>query len=195
MTTQAAEPGRREALLAAARARRNGVTIYALARKLGRPYRRVFDAVRRYAAQGLLALEPAIRDNRRVVLVRAAGRPAAQVASLPAHLSDAERLALRSLAARVADLDRRVAELRLFGSRARGESRWDSDLDIAVLVRGRRDRALERAIVAAFADVEWSAPLEGALRLSPLVLFGGERHTAVHAAVDREGIALWKAHG
>jgi len=193
MTISATAQGRRKALLAAARARRGGATIYALARALGRPYRRVFDAVRRLAAEGSLRLEPGLRHNRRVVLVRAAGRAQARLEPLPAHLSEAERFALRGVAARMASLGGRVRELRLFGSRARGESRWDSDLDMAVRVRGRRDAALERAIVLAFADVEWDAPLDGALRLSPLVLFDGAKAAALSAHIEREGLTVWKA--
>lgn len=114
---------------------------------------------------------------------------------LPKHLSDAERAAVLALAQRLARLEPRIASLRLFGSRARGDSRADSDLDLAVAVRGRRDALLERNIVAAFADVEWNAPLEGALRISPLVRFSAEPRAAIDERIDAESLLLWKARG
>jgi hypothetical protein len=183
----------RRALLAAVRAHRSGVTIYALARRLGRPYRRVHDAVRRLAAEGAVRVEPAVRNNRRATLVSIRRASPAAPISLPAHLSDAERFALRSLAERVRRLDARVRALRLFGSRARGDARWDSDLDVAVMVRGARDAALERRIVAAFADVEWGPSLEGSLRISPLVLFSATRRTPVLNAIEAGGVTVWQA--
>ena len=196
MTTRSTLPAarrRREHLLAAVRARRSGMTIYALARALGRPYRRVFDAVRRLAAEGALRAEPVARNNRRATLVTVPSARARPSSSLPTHLSGVEQIALQALVARLAALDSRIESLRLFGSRARGDSGPDSDLDLAVRVRGRRDVALERRIVAAFADVEWDAPLEGAMRLSPLVRFAEESSAAVDAAIEREGIDVWKA--
>ena len=187
--------GKRAQLLAAVRARPAGVTIYGLARTLGRPYRRVFDAVRRLAAEGALRVEPVARNNRRATLVTAPSGRLRPATTPPAHLSDAECMALQALAARVAALDSRIESLWLFGSRARGDSGRDSDLDLAVRVRGRRDAVLERRIVAAFADVEWGAPLEGALRLSPLVRFRGEPRTAIDGAIEAEGLPAWKARG
>ena len=177
-------------MLSAVRTHPAGVTIYGLARQLGRPYRRVFDAVGRLAAEGALRVEPVLRNNRRATLVTAQ-RPGQAYAALPPHLSAAERLAVGTIAVRLERLGARIDALVLFGSRARGESRWNSDLDLAVQVRGRRDRALERRIIATFAEVEWSAPLEGALRISPLVVFDGERRSAIHAAIVNQGVTVW----
>lgn len=201
MTSKAPHPvpptatrARRDALLSAVRAHPAGVTIYGLARRLRRPYRRVFDAVGRLAAEGALRVEPVLRNNRRATLVTAQ-RPGYASAALPAHLSAAERLALGSIAARLDILDPRIETLALFGSRVRGESRWNSDLDLAVRVRGRRDPELERGIIAAIAEVEWSAPLEGALRISPLVVFDDARRAAIHAVIADEGVTVWQTHG
>jgi len=104
-------------------------------------------------------------------------------------------MVLRAIIARLGELDSRVVALELFGSRARGESSWDSDLDRTVRVRGRRDASLERRIIAAFADVEWGAPLEGALRISPLVLFEGDRRAAIESVIAIEGVPVWKTGG
>lgn len=73
-----------------------------------------------------------------------------------------------------------------------GGARWDSDLDLAVRVRGRRDATLERRIIVAIADVEWSPPLDGALRISSLVCFEGERRAAIHEAIAEEGVTVWQ---
>ena len=108
-------------------------------------------------------------------------------------MSETERIALRALAERMVRLDRRVRSLLLFGSRARGDSSRDSDLDVAVRVRGRRDAALERRIVAEFAEVEWAPPLEGAVRISPLVRFDRRRRAPVDASIESEGVTVWKA--
>ncbi|MBI3372095.1 MAG: nucleotidyltransferase domain-containing protein [Betaproteobacteria bacterium] len=132
-----------------------------------------------------------LRNNYRATLVTSQ-RPGRASTKLPAHLSDAERGALGTIAARLEPIDARIETLILFGSRARGESRWNSDLDLAVRVRGQRDAALERRIIAAMAEVEWSAPLDGALRISPLVFFQGERHSAIHEVIAEEGVTVWQ---
>lgn len=194
MTISVRASARRKALPRALRRRRGGLTIYGLAQALGRPYRRVFDAVHRLAAEGALRLERASRGNRRATLLFAAPAAGPRDKALPAHLTAAERQALAALAARMGRIDPRVRALELFGSRARGDSRWDSDLDVAVRVRGRRDAALEARIVAAFAEVEWSTPFEGALRISPLVLFDQRPQAPLAAAIAKEGIPVWKAH-
>ena len=185
---------RREALLAAVRVRRAGVTIYGLARQLGRPYRRVFESVRRLAAEGAVRVEPVLRNNRRATLVSAPLPPGRLPLDLPAHLSELERAALRAIGVRLERLDRRIVSLYLFGSRARGDSTSSSDLDLAIRVRGGRDAALDRKIVAAIADIEWGAPFDGALRMSPVVLFANERRAALETAIDTEGVVIWKAH-
>jgi len=83
----------------------------------------------------------------------------------------------------------------LFGSRARGRSTPESDIDVAVLVAGRRDRTLEDRIVVIAVDEQWRSPFEGALRLSPLVVFEGEPATSLRRTLDREGIVLWNRRG
>ncbi len=82
-----------------------------------------------------------------------------------ARLSPLERSALDRFAAEArARLGTRLVCLTLFGSRARGEGRDDSDLDVLVLVRGMT-RADRRQLVDDAADVG----LTHDLVLSPLV--------------------------
>lgn len=84
-----------------------------------------------------------------------------------------------------------VLEVRLFGSRARGEGSESSDVDLAVLVR-EESGELRRAIYDIAADLY----LESEINLSPLVL-SKERHEWLKAiergfalAIEREGIPL-----
>ena len=86
-----------------------------------------------------------------------------------------------------------VAWVRVFGSRARGQSGEASDLDIAVQASPGADRLRLRD---AAADAAWDAMAErGAfgLRLAPVVLPAPEPvpATGLHAAIAQEGIALW----
>lgn len=95
----------------------------------------------------------------------------------------------------LADFRRRVdallpgrdAEVIVFGSRARGEGRADSDLDVCVAFDAPT-REERRAIIDASADVS----MDHGVVLSPLVV-SRERLTTgrgVLADVRREGIAL-----
>jgi predicted nucleotidyltransferase len=63
------------------------------------------------------------------------------------HLSAKEKKAVRAFVQRlVAELGQDVTDVRLFGSKARGEAGADSDLDILVLVK-RSDYSLKHAIL------------------------------------------------
>jgi predicted nucleotidyltransferase len=186
-----AGPGKIAHTLAALRAEPHGISIYALARKLARPYRRVFENVRRLEREGAVRVEPGIARGRRVSLVFA-GRPAvSERIAFPDHLTDLERRLLAALVARLSAASMRVRAIVLFGSRARGRSTPESDVDVAVLVAGSRDRKLEDRIVSIAADAQWRPPFDGTLRLSPLVIFTGEPAGPLRRTLDREGIALW----
>ena len=79
------------------------------------------------------------------------------------------------------------ARIAVFGSRVRGGSRADSDLDVAVFMTGREDRALRRAIYAAAAEA--AAALEGSepALLQPSVIFAASARTGFVDIVEREG--------
>jgi predicted nucleotidyltransferase len=84
------------------------------------------------------------------------------------------------------------AEVILYGSRARGHARRDSDWDFLVLVDGPVDREMIRAIRHALYDVEWQT---GHV-LSCIVHSRREWHsrpltiTPFHENVAREGTPL-----
>ncbi|MBY0331199.1 MAG: nucleotidyltransferase domain-containing protein [Acetobacteraceae bacterium] len=112
------------------------------------------------------------------------------------RLSPAEEVLLRDYVARLlaAAPPGAIAAVRVFGSRARGESGPDSDLDVAVeLAPGVAASRFGRIAV----DAAWDA-MEArdliALRLSPVVLpaFGPDP-TGIEATILREGLRLWPA--
>jgi hypothetical protein len=111
------------------------------------------------------------------------------------RLSPGERAALRRFLTRL--LERAepgtVAWVRVFGSRARGLSGEESDLDIAVQAAPGADRLRLRDVAA---DAAWDAMAEKdafRLRLAPVVLPAPEPvpPAGLHAAIAREGIPLW----
>ena len=86
-----------------------------------------------------------------------------------------------------------ITYVRVFGSRARGLSHENSELDVAVEAAAGADRI---AVRDAAADAAWDAmdqlDMHG-LRLSAVALphAAGEKRWGVYAAGDREGIQSW----
>ena len=86
----------------------------------------------------------------------------------------------------------RVAEIRLFGSYARGDATADSDVDCLVLL-DRADRDDDRAITDLAADLTWQI---AGVAVSPMVMSvtefeawkALERRTPLE--IEREGIPL-----
>lgn len=110
---------------------------------------------------------------------------------LQAAVSDREREALSAAAAL---LKRRfpVAQVILFGSRARGEGGSESDLDLLVLTTRPLDWRERGQIVDALFDVELSHDVV----LSPLIVpdiewrRGAYAVLPIHAEVGRDGVAI-----
>jgi predicted nucleotidyltransferase len=109
-----------------------------------------------------------------------------------ATLSQRESDALREFSARIrAALGSNLQELRLFGSKARGDSRPDSDLDVLVVVTDDRVRAEDLAI-----DIAFDINVASDLYISPRVVAAASlidpvwRTTLFVQTVTREGVAL-----
>jgi predicted nucleotidyltransferase len=107
-------------------------------------------------------------------------------------LSQQESEALREFAARIrAALGANLRDLRLFGSKARGDARPDSDLDVLVVVAGDRVCAEDRAI-----DIAFDVNVASDLYISPRVVTAESladpvwRTTLFVQTVTREGVAL-----
>ena len=116
--------------------------------------------------------------------------PARARAAVPglARLTPLENALLADFADRARALaGTRFERIAVFGSRIRGASRADSDLDVAVFVGGAEDRAVRAAIYAAAADA--AAALEGGdpALLQPSVIFSGSARTRLVEIVEREG--------
>ena len=107
-------------------------------------------------------------------------------------LSQRETEALREFSTRIRGaLGSNLQELRLFGSKVRGDSRPDSDLDVLVVVTGDRVGAEDLAIKIAF-DINVASDLY----ISPRVVTAGSlidpvwRTTLFVQTVTRESVAL-----
>jgi hypothetical protein len=105
-----------------------------------------------------------------------------------AQLTPLENALVADFAGRVrAAAGVRLARISVFGSRARGDSRADSDLDVAVFLDGNEDRALRDRIYDAAAQA--ASALEGGdpALLQPSVIFAGSARTRFVETVEREG--------
>ena len=106
------------------------------------------------------------------------------------QLADKDRLAIQRAAAILReqfDVERVI----LFGSKARGDDRADSDIDLLVLTRGPVSRAVKDQMTDALFDLQ----LEYSVLLSKLVVPVDEWEHGLYQAlpikdeVDREGVA------
>lgn len=88
-----------------------------------------------------------------------------------------------------------MANAIVYGSRARGTHRADSDIDVAVLLRGDRQRFLPTKLD--MADTAFDVLLETGILISPLPVWLDEwehpddySNPALLRAIDREGVRL-----
>jgi predicted nucleotidyltransferase len=105
-----------------------------------------------------------------------------------ARLSPQERLTLSELAEQVRQLfGDRLVQLSLFGSRARGEGRDDSDLDVLVKVS-----ELTREDRRAIQDLAFDLGLRRGLVISPLLADADawEAASPLGRTIAREGVPL-----
>jgi uncharacterized protein len=108
------------------------------------------------------------------------------------RLTSADGAAVRAFVERVRiSLGTNLFDVRLFGSRARGDGRPDSDIDIALIVLGDRANAEDAAI-----DIAFDVNVAHGVYISPRVLERDVisdpvwRATAFIQAIERESVAL-----
>lgn len=107
-------------------------------------------------------------------------------------VTDKDRAALAEFVRRVrAALGANLLDLRLFGSKARGDDAADSDIDVAVIVQAA-DGAVEDLVI----DIAFDIDLAFDVYLSPRVIPTAVLHdpvwklTGFVQAVEREGVSL-----
>ena len=108
-----------------------------------------------------------------------------------AQAENAIQLFLTAIAPRYA-----IAGAILYGSRARGTHRPDSDADLAVLLSGEHQSRMPIAL--AMADVAYEVLLETGLNIAPLPVWidewehpGRFSNPELLANIAREGVRLW----
>jgi predicted nucleotidyltransferase len=110
------------------------------------------------------------------------------------HVDQDTEKAVRQFLAQVADRYDVTGAI-IYGSRARGTHRPDSDAAVAVLLRGEPQRLLPT--VQAMADVAYGIRLATGIDISPLPIWMNEwehpdnySNPALLRAIDQEGIRL-----
>ena len=168
-----------------------------LGRLLGRPMNKlVNEAVRDYLLktsskerelEGTLANLRAYRE--RDLQVREASTPYVNSRAEPETFG-----AAREFVGRVS-VRYSVRAALLFGSRARGTHRADSDVDVAVLLRGPRGKLMDTSLD--MADIAFDVLLETNVYIQPLPIWEDEwEHPETHANprllenIKREGLPL-----
>lgn len=109
------------------------------------------------------------------------------------HLTDDEQAALDAYVARLrAQYGDKLVRVVLFGSKARGDSDAESDLDVLVVLNDGDWRFRDKVALAAFEPM-----LEYGVVLSPLVVdmadyvWWQEHHAPIYRNISAEGIELW----
>jgi uncharacterized protein len=171
-----------------------------LGKLLGRPLNKLInEAVRAYLlntsqaeseVRETLASLSAYRERNLQVAEPAVAYAAAEIAKADVGTVGAAREFVRRAAARYS-----VRSAVLFGSRARGTHRSDSDVDIAIVLQGQRGKLIETSI--AMADIAFELLLETNVYIQPLPIWEGEwDHPETHSNprlvenIRREGLPL-----
>jgi len=107
-------------------------------------------------------------------------------------LTATDKALLEQCRAAVARIDP-SAELILYGSRARGEGRQDSDWDLLVLMAAEPDADARRTIRQALYEIEWSTGevISTLIRSRKHWKSPVFRQSPFYANVEQEGLRLW----
>ena len=112
----------------------------------------------------------------------------------PTHVDQETERAVRRFLSLIANRYN-IAGAIIFGSRARGTHRQDSDADVAVLLNGEHQRFLSTKLD--MADIAFDVLLETEILISPLPIWVDEwEHPEAYSNptllqnIDREGIRL-----
>lgn len=107
-------------------------------------------------------------------------------------LTPGEQDVLRRFCAGLSELPRLPRSVAVFGSRARGGSHAHSDLDVAVLSDGPRDRSLEAALSAIALGAQQPYWLDQyGISLRPVPIYRGEPSAFLDAIRDELEV-VWK---
>ncbi len=107
------------------------------------------------------------------------------------RLADKERISILEAACALKS-ELPVTRVILFGSKARGESMPDSDIDLLVLTRGPVNSTLREAISYTLADIN----LRYDVLLTSVVISEDQwsngliRHTLIHSEVEKDGCEI-----
>jgi uncharacterized protein len=170
-----------------------------LSKLLGRPMNKLInEAVRHYLLNTGQA-ESEVRETlaglsayreRNLQVAEPAVPFAGGIARTDADTVGAAREFLRRVSARYP-----VRSAVLFGSRARGTHRSDSDVDIAIVLQGERGKLIETSLE--MADIAFELLLETNIYIQPLPIWEGEwDHPETHSNprlvenIRREGLPL-----
>lgn len=112
----------------------------------------------------------------------------------PNHIDRDTEEAVRRFLALIADRYDMAGAI-VYGSRARGTHRPDSDADVAVLLKGEHQRVMKTTL--AMADVAYDVLLETGINISPLPVWLDEwehpetySNPALLRNIAREGVTL-----
>lgn len=90
-----------------------------------------------------------------------------------------------------------LREAILFGSRARGDARPDSDADVAVVLRGERGPFMQTKLE--MADIAFDTMLDSGVRIQPLPIWDEDRRDPDHWSnpellrnIEQMGIRVWR---
>jgi uncharacterized protein len=142
-----------------------------------REVRETLASLRAYRERNLQVAEPAVAY-------------AGEIAKADADTVDAAREFVRRATARYS-----VRFAVLFGSRARGTHRSDSDVDVAIILQGQRGKLIETSLE--MADIAFELLLETNVYIQPLPIWEDEwDHPETHSNprlvenIRREGLPL-----